>query len=171
LRALKAPWLTVDEFIRRFLIHVLPKGFQPHLPNGLFASANRAKMIETAHKLLNLAQPSAEQTGETRSDAAPRAAMSLLRRPHVRHRNLRGRLLATSPANRASRRNHDRPVMIANTISRIIARFPRWYWVELPFPGSTDKCRPATRPIPDEDEAIFYIIQGLKLKDLGQAAN
>jgi hypothetical protein len=45
------------------LSHPRPaQGLPPHLPNGLFASANRAKMIETAHKLLNLAQPSAEQT-------------------------------------------------------------------------------------------------------------
>jgi hypothetical protein len=31
----------------------------------LFASANRAKTIETVHKLLNLARPAAEQTSET----------------------------------------------------------------------------------------------------------
>ena len=60
----------------------------------------------------------------------------------------------------------DRHLMIANTISRIIARFPRRYWVELPFPGSTDYIGPPHRPYRDEDEAIFYMIRGLKLKDL-----
>ena len=48
--------------------------------------------------------------------------------------------------------------MIANTISRIIARFPRRYWVELPFPGSTDYIGPPHRPYRDEDEAIFYML-------------
>src|SRR5216683_1752222 len=129
------------------------QGLPPHPPLRPVCQRQSPKTIETAHKLLNLAQPAAEQTSETRSDAATRAAMPLLRRPHVRHRNLRGRLPATSPASRASRRNHDRHLMIANTISRIIARFPRWYWVELPFPGSTDYIGPPQRPYHDEDEA------------------
>jgi hypothetical protein len=125
LRTLEASSLTVDEFIRRFLIHLLPKGFHRIRHYCLFASANRAKTIETAHKLLNLAQRAAEQTSETRSDAAARAAMPLLRRPYVRHRDLRTRLPAPSSANRTSRRNQHRHLMIANTISRIIARVPR----------------------------------------------
>jgi hypothetical protein len=57
---------------------------------------------------------------------AARSALPLLRRPHVRHRDLRSRPPATSPANCASRRNQDRYLMIANTISRIIAYAPRW---------------------------------------------
>jgi hypothetical protein len=34
--------LDVDEFIRRFLIHVLPDGFHRIRHYGLFANANRA---------------------------------------------------------------------------------------------------------------------------------
>jgi hypothetical protein len=77
--------------------------------------------------------------------------MPLLRRPLVRHRNLRGRLPATLPANRASRRNHDRHLMIANTISRIIARFPRRYWVRTPIPGEYHYIGPPHAPYRDED--------------------
>jgi hypothetical protein len=54
--------LGVDEFIRRFLIHVLPKGFHRIRHYGLFASANRAETIARARKLLGLATPAAEET-------------------------------------------------------------------------------------------------------------
>jgi hypothetical protein len=37
--------LDVDEFIRRFLIHVLPKGFHRIRHYGLFAGCNRAETI------------------------------------------------------------------------------------------------------------------------------
>jgi hypothetical protein len=62
--------LDVDEFIRRFLIHVLPKGFHRIRHYGLFAGNNRAETIDTVRKLLNLAPPAtvenaAEETGET----------------------------------------------------------------------------------------------------------
>jgi hypothetical protein len=57
--------LDVDEFIRRFLIHVLPKGFHRIRHYGLFAGSNRAETIDTVRKLLNLDPPAAEETGET----------------------------------------------------------------------------------------------------------
>jgi len=63
--------LDVGEFIRRFLIHVLPKGFHRIRHYGLFAGSNRAETIATARKLLNLAPPAADasakdqQTSET----------------------------------------------------------------------------------------------------------
>src|SRR5450631_133756 len=63
--------LGVDEFIRRFLIHVLPKGFHRIRHYGLFAGSNRAETIEEARKLLNLAPAAADastkaqQTSET----------------------------------------------------------------------------------------------------------
>jgi Putative transposase len=62
--------LDVDEFIRRFLIHVLPKGFHRIRHYGLFASSNRAETIETVRKLLNLDSPAAE---ETAADASAKA--------------------------------------------------------------------------------------------------
>ena len=54
--------LDVGEFIRRFLIHVLPKGFHRIRHYGLFAGSNRAETIDTVRKLLNLAPPAAEET-------------------------------------------------------------------------------------------------------------
>src|ERR1700685_171600 len=53
--------LDVGESTRRFLIHVLPKGFHRIRHYGLFASANRAETIARARELLELAAPVAEE--------------------------------------------------------------------------------------------------------------
>jgi hypothetical protein len=52
--------LHPHEFIRRFLMHVLPKGFHRIRHYGLFANANRAENIATARALLNVAPPAAD---------------------------------------------------------------------------------------------------------------
>jgi hypothetical protein len=63
--------LDADEFIRRFLIHVLPKGFHRIRHYGLFAGSNRAETIKDVREFLNLDPPAADasakaqQTGET----------------------------------------------------------------------------------------------------------
>jgi hypothetical protein len=44
--------LATDEFIRRFLIHVLPHGFHRIRHYGLFANGNRAANIARARDLL-----------------------------------------------------------------------------------------------------------------------
>jgi putative transposase/transposase-like zinc-binding protein len=66
-------WKTMrlhpHEFIRRFLIHVLPKGFHRIRHYGLFASATRAESIATARTLLNVAKPVAE--AQEQPDVAP----------------------------------------------------------------------------------------------------
>src|ERR1700687_1190421 len=62
--------LDVSEFIRRFLIHVLPKGFHHIRHYGLFASGNRAETIARARELLGLAAPVAEETVEIDPAAA-----------------------------------------------------------------------------------------------------
>ena len=49
--------LHPHEFIRRFLMHVLPKGFHRIRHYGLFANANRAENIATARALLDVAPP------------------------------------------------------------------------------------------------------------------
>ena len=43
--------LTASEFIRRFLIHVLPAGFHRIRHYGLFASGNRVDNIARARQL------------------------------------------------------------------------------------------------------------------------
>ncbi|MDB5605636.1 MAG: transposase, partial [Bradyrhizobium sp.] len=62
--------LDVGEFIRRFLIHVLPKGFHRIRHYGLFASANRAETIARVRELLGLATPAAEEAVEIDPAAA-----------------------------------------------------------------------------------------------------
>ena len=49
--------LSTDEFIRRFLIHVLPTGFHRIRHYGLFASSVRAQNIAHARELLAVAIP------------------------------------------------------------------------------------------------------------------
>jgi hypothetical protein len=53
--------LSTGEFIRRFLIHVLPQGFHRIRHYGLFGSATRADNIARARRLLDVpaAQPEA----------------------------------------------------------------------------------------------------------------
>ena len=55
--------LPTHEFIRRFLMHVLPKGLHRIRHYGLFASADRAANIERARQLL--AAPSRSKASET----------------------------------------------------------------------------------------------------------
>ena len=56
--------LDADEFIRRFLIHVLPDGFHRIRHYGLFANANRAGNIAMARRLLGVPDP-APSSGES----------------------------------------------------------------------------------------------------------
>jgi Putative transposase/Transposase zinc-binding domain len=53
----KVMTLAIDEFIRRFLIHVLPSGFHRIRHYGLFANGGRAENIARARQLLNVPQP------------------------------------------------------------------------------------------------------------------
>jgi Putative transposase len=60
----KAMTLTTDEFIRRFLIHVLPKGLHRIRHYGLFAKAACADNIARARRLLG-SQKSQGQAADT----------------------------------------------------------------------------------------------------------
>jgi putative transposase/transposase-like zinc-binding protein len=53
----KTMTLLPAEFIRRFLLHVLPKGFRRIRHYGLFANANRTEAIARARELLAVAPP------------------------------------------------------------------------------------------------------------------
>jgi hypothetical protein len=62
--------LPTHEFIRRFLIHVLPKGFHRISHYGLFANGNRAANLARARELPHGAPPAtASQTVKTATDA------------------------------------------------------------------------------------------------------
>jgi Putative transposase/Transposase zinc-binding domain len=52
--------LAVDEFIRRFLLHVLPGGFHRIRHYGLFANGGRAENIARARQLLDVPAPWSE---------------------------------------------------------------------------------------------------------------
>ena len=56
----KSMTLATHEFIRRFLIHVLPRGFHRIRHYGLFASSKRVDNITRARELLNMAAPQSE---------------------------------------------------------------------------------------------------------------
>ena len=92
--------MTLDphEFIRRFLMHVLPKGFHRIRHYGLFANGNRAANIARARELLG-AVPHAV---EPKKEKAPAPDEPRVRRPHDRHRGLRARLRAETSAHACS---------------------------------------------------------------------
>jgi hypothetical protein len=58
----KTMTLATHEFIRRFLMHVLPTGFHRIRHYGLFANGSRAKTIARARELLASAAPASEDT-------------------------------------------------------------------------------------------------------------
>jgi Putative transposase len=64
--------MTLDpgEFIRRFLLHVLPKGFHRIRHYGLLASANRKANIARARELLAAPRPIAASSASDDADAA-----------------------------------------------------------------------------------------------------
>ncbi len=57
----QAMTLSTDEFIRRFMLHILPKGFHRIRHYGLFASTGRAANIARLRELLGPAPPLAEK--------------------------------------------------------------------------------------------------------------
>jgi hypothetical protein len=65
----KTMTLPTHEFIRRFLMHVLPKGFHRIRHYGLFANGNRAENVALARKLL--AMPPSESEPDTRLSFEP----------------------------------------------------------------------------------------------------
>jgi hypothetical protein len=75
-----ARWKTMrlhpHEFIRRFLLHVLPKGFHRIRHYGILASANRAKSIATARALLGADPPAADP--QQQPDSTPDTPRVLL---------------------------------------------------------------------------------------------
>jgi Putative transposase/Transposase zinc-binding domain len=72
----KVMTLATNEFIRRFLIHVLPKGFHRIRHYGLLASGNRAANIAQARKLLavpsRLKEPEISQAEDDKARVLPR---------------------------------------------------------------------------------------------------
>lgn len=66
---MKVMRLETGEFIRRFLIHVLPDGFHRIRHYGLLASAARKRNVETIRRLLGAVPPASTEAADT--DPAP----------------------------------------------------------------------------------------------------
>src|SRR4030088_136162 len=62
--------LATGEFIRRFLIHVLPQGFHRIRHYGLFAGSAKAECIATARRLLGVPAPSVSAEANSTAEAA-----------------------------------------------------------------------------------------------------
>jgi hypothetical protein len=111
-----------DEFIRRFLIHILPKGFHRIRHYGLLAKTSGADHIARARELLAGPKPPKQTRRCYRSQPA---GMSMLRRPHDHHRDLPARRDAAPSANRSH--HQDRHFITAPVPRcRKCARFVRW---------------------------------------------
>ena len=96
--------LDADEFIRRFLLHVLPDGFHRIRHYGLLASAGCKANIARARELIgapirrsSLRQHTTQPIRTPRPMIARRAC-SLLRRPHDYYRGLFARRHTARPA-------------------------------------------------------------------------
>src|SRR4029077_12976531 len=108
--------LSTGEFIRRFLIHVLPHGFHRIRHYGLLASGTRADNIARARRLLHVPCGTARgrryQLRRGQRAQAALAPVPTLRRSHGHHRDIPVRLLAAPPPRGIHRRDQDRHVMI-----------------------------------------------------------
>ena len=68
--------LATDEFIRRFLMHVLPKGFHRIRHYGFLANGSRADNLTKARALLNVPKPDVISDDPKSADAAEPPTLS-----------------------------------------------------------------------------------------------
>ena len=113
----KTMTLAVPEFIRRFLIHVLPSGFHRIRHYGLFASGARAQNIARVRQLLaTAARARSDPRRRQRSGRRPTrpfASMPVLWWPHDRSREVSTRRRS---APRFAKPDQDQLVMIENNL-------------------------------------------------------
>ena len=102
--------LATDEFIRRFLIHVLPRGFHRIRHYGLFAKAAGADNIARARELLAVPKPQSEPAEADAADPNEPACPCCGGRMIIIETFERGCDAAPS-ANRSDDRDQDRHLM------------------------------------------------------------
>lgn len=86
----KVMTVTADEFIRRFLLHVLPKGFQRIRLYGLLSNRSRGAALDSVRHLLNPSSTSTSQVESAESEPEhSKLAISRQRCPICR----RGRMI------------------------------------------------------------------------------
>ena len=79
----KTMTLSADEFMRRFLLHVLPSGFHRIRHYGLLANAGRREHLARARELLHVVPAAAEPQPPTRpqpTSSPPSSARTVVRR-------------------------------------------------------------------------------------------
>ena len=70
----KVMTLSTNEFIRRFLLHILPKGFHRIRHYGLFANTGRATHIARLRELLGSMPPAEANASPSQGEPAGEAA-------------------------------------------------------------------------------------------------
>jgi hypothetical protein len=116
--------LATDEFIRRFLIHVLPKSLHRIRHYGLFAKSACADNIARARELLAVPKAKSEPNGPVVDDSK-QTGLSMLRRSHDHHRGLRARCNAAESADSSDDRHQGRHLMSASQSCKSAHR-ARW---------------------------------------------
>ena len=77
----KTMTLDVAEFIRRFLIHVLPKGFHRIRHYGIFANGSRAETLARARELLAVHAGAAETDARAQGNCQEHQEQNVLAHP------------------------------------------------------------------------------------------
>jgi hypothetical protein len=88
--------LPVDEFLRRFLLHLLPRGFVRIRNSGFLANRQRAALLPLCFRLLSSSTPASDASKPPRSQPqpkCPRCGGSM----HVLERLTAAQLLLRSP--------------------------------------------------------------------------
>jgi hypothetical protein len=105
--------MTLDphEFIRRYLIHVLPTGFSPHPPLRSASGWREGRQPRARPQAARRCSTSARaQVCRVRCGYA-RYAVPVLRLAHAHHRGVQGRSTPAPPADRDASRHQDRYVV------------------------------------------------------------
>jgi hypothetical protein len=143
--------LATDEFIRRFLIHVLPKGLHrirsararrrrpprssisamcrstPSTSSNAPLRPVRQKLVRRQHRPRPRAARHFKLPGRAHRcrRRSQRAHLSMLRRSHDHHRSVRARCNATASADRSAHRHQSRHLMTASQSCKSVRR-ARW---------------------------------------------
>lgn len=80
--AKKTLWLDGVELVRRFLLHVLPKGFMRIRHYGFLANRCRAQRLPAIHEAIAAAWAASHPPDELLDEAAPGTAAAVC--PHCR---------------------------------------------------------------------------------------
>jgi hypothetical protein len=154
--------LAPDEFIRRFLLHVLPKGFHRIRHYGLLASASCKANIARAKELIAASLPSIDPSTEHDDAAMDHRPPCLLRRSHDHCRALRARP-RTSRSAVAPGHGQDRNTMTPVTASLHLPPIaPPRFWRCLaaapvsPKPRATSSITPKSRSRPQQRRQTRY---------------